>query len=257
MLLAVDVGNTETALGLFEGDELRQRYRVSTVAARTTDERLLIVEGLLRTSGLSIDVVTAFTVASVVPQVTGSWTALARRNLGCEPLVIGVGMRTGREILVENPREVGADRIVNAVAAYQRTSTATVVVDLGTAITFDAIDARGRYLGGAIAPGLGLSLDALFSRTAKLPRVDLAPPPKTIGRNTVESIQSGVFYGAVAMVDGVVDRISAELGRGPISVVATGGQAEAVAEVSRTIQRVEPDLTLWGLHLLYKRNTSR
>ncbi len=257
MFLAVDVGNTETAIGLFCGDELRERFRIATVAARTTDERFLLVEGLLRTSGLSIGDLTALAVSSVVPQVTGSWAKLARVRFGCEPLVIGVGVKTGMEILVETPREVGADRIVNAVAAYHRTKGATVVIDLGTAITFDVLDVKGRYIGGAIAPGLGLSLDALFRRTAKLPRVDLVPPPNPIGRNTVESIQSGVFYGAVAMVDGMVERLSRALGESPVSVIATGGQAETLAEASRTIQHVEPDLTLWGLHLLHQRNSSR
>jgi type III pantothenate kinase len=256
MLLAVDVGNTETAIGLFDGDELRERFRISTVAARTTDERFLLVEGLLRTVGLSVTDLKALAVSSVVPQVTGSWAHLASSRFSCEALVIGVGVKTGMEILVETPREVGADRIVNAVAAYHRTGCATVVIDLGTAITFDVLDARGRYLGGAIAPGLGLSLDALFKRTAKLPRVDLVPPPNPIGRNTVEHIQSGVFYGAVAMVDGMVKRLSRELGDQPVAVIATGGQAETLAAASTTIQQVEPDLTLWGLHLLYRRNTS-
>ena len=255
MLLAVDVGNTETAIGLFDGDDLRQRFRIATVAARTTDERFLLIEGLLRTSGLSVDDISALAVSSVVPQVTGSWAELAQERFGCEPLVIGVGVKTGMEILVETPREVGADRIVNAVAAFRRTKTATVVIDLGTAITFDVLDSLGRYIGGAIAPGLGLSLDALFKRTAKLPRVDLVPPPNPIGRNTVESIQSGVFYGAVAMVDGMVTRLSREIDDGPVSVIATGGQAETLAAASRTIQHVEPDLTLWGLHLLHGRNT--
>jgi len=255
MLLTIDIGNSHSVIGVFEGAQLQYRWRVSTDARRTTDETYLLLDGLLRIASLSTSDIDGLIISSVVPPVTPIFVDVGRSYMGQDPMVVGVGIKTGMPILVENPREVGADRIVNGVAAYRKSATAVIVVDLGTAVTFDVVDSLGQYRGGAIAPGLGLSLDALFSQTAKLPRVDLVPPTKTIGRNTSESIQSGVFYGAVAMVDGMVERMKLELGEDPLSVIATGGYAEHVAESSRTIQCVDQDLTLHGLHYLYGLNT--
>jgi len=255
MLLTIDIGNSHSVIGIFDDGLLKRRWRVSTDRRRSVDETYLLLDGLLRIASFSVQDVDGLIISSVVPPVTPIFVDVGRVYLNLDPMVVGVGLKTGMPIVVENPREVGADRIVNGVAAYRQCETALIVVDLGTAITFDVVDAQGRYRGGAIAPGLGLSLDALFSQTAKLPRVDLVPPKKTIGRNTSESIQSGVFYGAVAMVDGMVERMKAELGEDPLSVIATGGYAEHVADSSRTIQRVDQDLTLHGLHYLYGLNT--
>jgi len=254
MLLAIDIGNTQTVLGCFKEGTIRCVGRISTDQRRTTDESHLLIQSILQSHGVELTEIEGVILSSVVPPVTSILSDVARTRLGIEAIVVGVGTRTGLKIKVENPREVGADRIVNAIAAFHLTQSATISIDLGTAITFDVIDSSGAYLGGAIAPGVNLGLDALFSGTAKLPRVDLVPPPATVGRNTVQSIQSGIFFGTVAMIDGMVDRIKAEMQDTEIKVVATGGNAQIIAESTTSIERVEPDLTLMGLYLIYERN---
>jgi type III pantothenate kinase len=253
MLLVVDVGNTHTALGLYEGRDLVHDFRIESSKKRTLDEYHVLLRALLDVAEVARDEVEAAIVASVVPAVTETLARALELAFGFEPLVVGPGIKTGMPILYENPREVGADRIVNAVAAYDIVEDAVVVVDFGTATTFDVISRKGEYLGGVIAPGIQISADALFARAAKLPRVEVAKPSRVVGRNTIHSMQSGIVFGYVGLVDGMVARIRAELGY-DVSVIATGGLARLVAPESETIERVEEYLTLEGLRLLYERN---
>ena len=253
MLLALDVGNTNTVLGLYDGAELRHSFRIESSKGRTADEHLVVFLTLLDVAELARSAVHATIIASVVPSLTETITAAVRRAFGHEPVIVGPGVRTGMPILYENPREVGADRIANAVAAYERVKAAVVVVDFGTGTNFDCVNAKGEFVGGVIAPGLNISAEALFSRAARLARIPIQKPPKTIGRNTTHSVQSGIVFGYVGLVDGLVDRIRAELGP-PVRVLATGGLASLIASESRTIEEVLPDLTLDGLRILYDRN---
>ncbi len=253
MLLAVDAGNTQTVIGLFNGAQLADHWRIATVAERTEDELALMIQQFLGFHGFSFDAqVSGVAVASGVPRMTAALRLMTRRYFGFDALVIEPGVRTGMPILYDNPKEVGADRIANAVAAYDLYGGPSIVVDFGTANTIEAISEKGEYLGGAIFPGIEISMDALFARAAALRRVELVPPKNVIGKSTMESIQSGAIYGFTGQVDALVDRFEAELGE--CTVVATGGQAELLMPFSRTIQHNEPWLTLRGLRIVFERN---
>jgi type III pantothenate kinase len=253
MLLAIDVGNTQTVVGLFNGAELADHWRIATDAERTSDELALMIQQFLGFHGFSFDnSITGVSVSSVVPRVTAELRQLTERYFSLPALVVEPGVRTGMPILYDNPKEVGADRIANAVGAFDLFGGPSIVVDFGTATTVEAISGKGEYLGGAIFPGVEISLDALFERAAGLRRVELAPPKHIIGKSTVESIQSGAIYGFAAEVDGLVDRFSAELGE--CTVVATGGLAVSILPYTRTVQHYEPWLTLYGLRIIFERN---
>jgi type III pantothenate kinase len=253
MLLAIDVGNTNIVYGLFDGENLVHKFRVESARGRTADEYAVVLRSLFDMHGVAPKSVDAAILASVVPSLTESMLSLARTVCGREALVVGPGIRSGMAILIENPREVGADRIADAVAGFDKAKGGVVVVDFGTSTNFDVVTPKGEYLGGVLAPGLQISADALFARAAKLPRVEIAKPAKVVGRNTIHAMQSGIVYGYVGLVDGLVDRILAELGF-PCAVIATGGLASLIAPLSKTITEVDDELTLVGLRILYDRN---
>jgi type III pantothenate kinase len=253
MLLAVDVGNTQTHFGTYRDGELVEHWRFATVRESTADELGAALRSLLELRGIGLADLTASIVSSTVPQLRPEWEAMAARYLGHEMLVVGPGIRTGMALRYDNPREIGPDRLVNAVAAYDRVRDACVVVDFGTAVTFDPVSADGEYLGGIIAPGVEISMEALTARAAALPRIDLAPPRTLIGKTTVDAIRSGVIYGFAAQVDGILRRLRAEMGP-ELEAIATGGLAAHIVPHTEEIDDTDDLLTLTGLRLLHERN---
>jgi type III pantothenate kinase len=253
MLLAVNVGNTETSLGVFREEELAWRWRMRTAPERTADELALLFGGFLSQHDLSFDRhVTGVVISSVVPSATGALRDMVNRYFGFPPVVVEPGTRTGMPILIDNPKELGADRIVNSLGAYSKFGGPAIAVDVGTATTFDVVSEGGEYLGGAIAPGLQVSARALYERTARLLLVELAPPRSPVGKNTVEALQSGLVYGHAAMIDGMVERLAKEIGQP--TVVITGGLAPVLVGECRTVDHHEPWLTLEGLRLVFDKN---
>jgi type III pantothenate kinase len=253
MILCVDIGNTNITLGLYEGQELGPRWRLATLHERMPDEFILQLLGLLGYAGVDRKDVLGVAMASVVPPLTGTWVEVCQRGLGRDPLVVDGTVKTGLRILYDEPGMVGADRVADAVAAYRLYGGPACIVDFGTATTFNAISAEGDYLGGAIAPGIGIAAQALFQRAAKLPRVDIARPPAAIGRNTLHSMQSGLLFGYVSMVEGMVRRFREELAA-EARVIATGGLAELIARETPVIEVLAPWLTLDGLRMIYEMN---
>lgn len=253
MLLAIDVGNTQTVIGVFKDEELICHWRISTNKEETADESAVVLSDLLGLKKLALQDVSAVIVSSVVPRCTASLIEMAEANLNIKPIIVGPGLKTGMPILYDNPLEVGADRIVNAVAAFKKYGGPAIVVDFGTATTFDAISAKGEYLGGAISPGVEISSEALFTIAAKLSRVDLRKPSKVIGKNTETSIQSGLIYGFAGLVDTIVGKMIYEIGSEP-EIIATGGLASLIAPVCESIQEIDPLLTLTGLKIIYDMN---
>lgn len=263
MLLAIDVGNTNTVLGLYPLDaepvhpggpvKLAAHWRITTHRAQTVDEFGVFFVNLFQMHGLSPNEVKHIVISSVVPPVDGTLRQVCQQYFHVEPLYVEPGIKTGMAVLQENPADLGADRLVNCIAAFEHYGGPSIVVDFGTATTFDVISAKGEYIGGAIAPGLGISADALFSRAARLGRVDIRRPAKAIGTNTLTHLQSGLYYGYIGLVDGILERMSAELGTQP-RIVATGGLARQIAPDSRFISEIDDMLTLEGLRLLFERN---
>ena len=254
-LLAIDVGNTQTAIGVFKDDQLVHHWRISTDRDATADEMAVILSDLMDLKQMAMQDISHMAVSSVVPNCTSSLLEMAQDSLHIKPLIVGPGIKTGMPILYDNPHEVGADRIANAVAAFQRFKTAAIVVDFGTAITFDAISVKGEYLGGAIAPGIEISAEALFSVAAKLSRVDLCKPDRVIGKNTESSVQSGLIFGFAGLVDAIVAKIRTEMKVDP-KVIATGGFAPLIAPVCETIEETDPFLTLVGLRIIHEMNAN-
>jgi type III pantothenate kinase len=257
MLLAIDVGNTQTHLGVFDGERLTQHWRLWTDAETTADQLAATLSSLLALSGMGVDRISAAIVSSVVPQLSPEYTSMCERYLDAGCVMVGPGVKTGMPILIDDPHELGADRLVNAVAAYDRFGGACAVVDFGTAVTFDAVSEDGEYLGGAIGPGVAISMEALAQRAAKLPPIELGEPlgepGGVIGKSTHASLQSGIVYGFAGAVDAIATRVRRELGSGT-RFVATGGQASAIVPYSELIDEIDDLLTLRGLRLIHERN---
>lgn len=256
MLLALDAGNTNVTIGVFEGERLAARWRLRTVPDQTADEWGILLRNLFSLGALELERIDGVIIASVVPPLDSTLDRMVRTYFHTEALFVTPETDTGLAIRYDNPREVGADRLVNGVAAYRLHGGPCVVVDLGTAITFDVVSARAEYLGGVICAGIGISIEALFAKTARLPLVDFREPLKLIGTNTVGSMQSGLYYGAVGMIDGILERLVAQMGP-ETRVVATGGQAHLVARGSRFLSEVDDDLTLKGLAMIWERNSAK
>ncbi|ACL74524.1 type III pantothenate kinase [Ruminiclostridium cellulolyticum] len=254
MVLVVDVGNTHIVLGVFEGKKLLANWRLGTNKERTSDELGMLILGLFNHEKLSIDKVKSVVVASVVPPIMYTLEHAIKKYINIQPMIIGPGTKTGINIRYQNPKEVGADRIVNAVAGFELYGGPLIIVDMGTATTFCAISEKGEYLGGVICPGIKISAEALYQKAAKLPRIDLVKPESVIGKNTISSMQSGVFFGYVGQVDYIVNRIKNEMHEENVRVIATGGISRMITEESITINEFNPTLTLEGLRLIYERN---
>jgi len=255
MLLCIDVGNTNIVFGLYDGSQLVGHWRVSTDHQKMPDEYAVLATSLMASGGFASAEIEDAVISSVVPPVTDRLCEMLHDHYGLDALVVGAGCKTGVAIRVDNPREVGADRIVNVAAAYPVYGGPACIIDFGTATTFDAVSTKGEYLGGAIAPGIRIAAEALFQRTAKLPRIDLQRPPKAVGTNTVDSMRSGILYGYVSLVEGMVARFRSELGL-TMQVVATGGLAQTISRETHTIEHVDPWLTLKGLRVIYDLNRS-
>jgi type III pantothenate kinase len=256
MVLALDIGNTHTVCGVFNGKEISASWRLATDRARTGDEYGLAIKGQLVDKGISAQSIDGVIISSVVPPVTGLFVEMSKAYFHCDPIIVGPGIKTGLQIRYENPREVGADRVVNAVAALYLYTPPLILLDFGTATTFCAINSNGEYLGGVIAPGIGISAEALFIRAAKLPRVELEKPKTVIGKNTTAGIQSGLVYGYLGLVEGILTRMIREMGCKP-QVVATGGLSGFFGQESALIDITNPDLTLVGLRLIYEMNAGK
>jgi type III pantothenate kinase len=253
VLLVVDVGNTQTHFGTYRDGQLVEHWRFATVRESTADELGAVLRNLLELRGIGLADLNASIVSSTVPQLRPEWQAMAQRYLDHEMLVVGPGIKTGMALRYDNPREIGPDRLVNAVAAYDKVHGACVVVDFGTALTFDPVSAEGEYLGGIIAPGVEISMEALTNRAAALPKIDLAEPRTLIGKTTVDAIRSGIVYGYAGQVDGILRRLRAEMGD-DIETIATGGLAEHIVPFTEEIDETDDLLTLTGLRLLHERN---
>jgi type III pantothenate kinase len=258
MLLVLDVGNTNTVLGVFdissrESPRLIAHWRVSTTKTQTVDEYGVLFRNLFAMNGLEFTAVKGTVISSVVPPLDSILREVCERYFQSQPLFVEPGIKTGMPVHYDNPAEVGADRIVNSVAAFEKYGGPCIIVDFGTATTFDVVSKKGEYLGGVITPGIGISADALFARTARLPRVDVRKPPRVLATNTVNSVQSGLYYGYLGLIDGIVERLLAELGEN-VKVVATGGLAALMGEGSKYIEKVDDLLTLEGLRIIYERN---
>lgn len=255
MLLALDVGNTNVTIGIFEGPRLTRNWRLRTVHEQTADEWGILLRNLFSLSGLDTSQISGIIVASVVPILDANLALMAQRYFHMDAMFVGPSTDTGIRVLYDNPREVGADRVVNAVAAFHKYGGPCIVIDLGTAITFDAVSANAEYLGGVICPGIGISIGGLFAKTARLPMVDFREPEKLIGTNTVGSIQSGLYFGTIGMIDGILERMMHIMGA-ETRAIATGGQAHLIVRHSRFIRTLDEDLTLDGLRLIWDRRSA-